>query len=73
MLKGLNVWGFVRLPGSNAKTGAIQALSGLSVLKETACHGSYVSANVGKLLEELIWLAAGGRQDRPSKVDVTRG
>jgi len=49
MLKGLNVCGFVRLLGTNAKTGAIQALDGLSILKETACHGSYVSANVGKL------------------------
>lgn len=54
MLKGLNVWGFDRLLGPNAKTGAIEGYGGLSVLKESACHGSYVSTNVGKLLEELI-------------------
>lgn len=71
MLKGLNVWGFDHLLDPNAKTGAVEGYGGLSVLKETACHGSYVSTNVGKLLEELF--DGGWRPSRPtSAVDVTR-
>jgi len=49
MLKGLNLWGFVDLLGAILKRGATPGKAGCPALKETACHGSYVRANVGKL------------------------